>query len=147
MIMVHVQYTNPLDGKIFDAILSPHAVRAMEQELGYGYARILAQAVRDQLGDMLAFCAGCLQHTRGADYTGDTLWAELRLGESAQYAAGMTAIRHLFRQIVQIDSPDASQPGDEESADASGNAAVPPTTGGHGSATTVTRTSKRAIPA
>jgi hypothetical protein len=118
----------------------------MEQELGYGYARILKQAVQDQLGDMLAFCAGCLQHVRGTDFTGDTLWAELRLDELAQYAAGMTAIRHLFRQIVQIDSPDAPQPGDEDSADTSGNAAVPPTTGGHGSATTVTRTSKRAIP-
>jgi len=135
--MYHAKYTT--NGTDYTAILSPQAVRIMEQECEHGYAQILSEATRDFTSAMCAFCAACLQHERGPAFTGDALFQELGLDDIARFKDGMLTLRHLYRQIVTIDGPDAPLPGDDAPGDP-GNAEAPPTAGGPGSATTATGT-------
>jgi hypothetical protein len=132
------------NGETYTAILSPKAVRAMERECGYGYATIISNAVSKVfLGDMLALCAACLQWCRGPEFDSDALAEEMDVFNTENYAKSMEKLRILSVAIAMRDSPDPPEPGDEVAGDP-GNAELPPTDGGPGSATIVTATSKPA---
>jgi hypothetical protein len=101
----------------YQALLSPGAVIAMQEETRKVYPEIL----RGMIGegerpgdpmDVLAFCRACLLHA-WPGLTTEQLWNALQMSNLTHYNAGMVKLLALARALLEIDAPLSTEEGEQ----------------------------------